>query len=177
MDSNTLERLVMDRALGELEPDVTVLLDAYLEGRPAERQATEPIARTVQFAREALAEDLPTPAASWSVERINSRLQSRERWGVAGRFARLAACVLIGVGVHMAWTGRTAMKPADQTSGGSQMIAAVTPNPGVELTGTHNAGFWSVKRVYDRAGQHKSETGRRVIWDSPLSAPRLGDST
>lgn len=54
MKIETLQALLVDRELGELPPEVTELLDAYLELTPAARQEREAMSSTVRAAREAV---------------------------------------------------------------------------------------------------------------------------
>jgi hypothetical protein len=52
MKPETLRALLVDREFGELPPEVSELLDAYLEVSPAARAEAEAAARTIGTARE-----------------------------------------------------------------------------------------------------------------------------
>lgn len=54
MKPETLDALLVDRELGELPPDVTELLDAYLELAPAARREANVMTQTVRTTREAI---------------------------------------------------------------------------------------------------------------------------
>ena len=54
MNTETLRGLLVDRELGELPPDVTELLDAYVEVAPTARAEAEATARTVSTTRNAV---------------------------------------------------------------------------------------------------------------------------
>jgi hypothetical protein len=219
MDTETLERLLMDRALGALPADAEALLAAWVSDHPEKRAVAERIERTVGAARAALAEEKPVRLPPFPVEAIGRRLAERRRWAVVGEVAGLAACVLVGIGLHAAWiaggmgnagragpggitkdaeqaitvaqsdshenaqeahrAGQESRRGADQESyalqdGGAgrgsdrQMVAG---------SGPERSGFWSARRWYERSEQRRPESGKRVIWDSPLSGPRFGDAT
>ena len=55
MKSDVLERLLIDRAAGELSPDVEELLEAHLQQEPAARREAAEIEETLRLARLALA--------------------------------------------------------------------------------------------------------------------------
>ena len=99
IDREILERLLIDRALGELSPDAEALLEDYLAREPEASEEAEEIARAADLARRAL-----TPS-----EEVDSHplppllLYGRWRilWRAGVRAAALAACLLIGVGVGL----------------------------------------------------------------------------
>jgi len=175
MDRETLERLMTDRALGGLPPDTEALLAAYLADKPAARAMSEGIEQAVAGAKAALGDPPPEQVPAFPAGAIR-RAASNRRWAFAGRMASLAACVLIGIGVHAAWMGS---KPRGVERPGP----AVVVNEGTETSpigmrsGSESPGFWSARRWYEQAGQRRPESGRRMIWDSPLSTPRIGDAT
>jgi hypothetical protein len=58
LNSETLERILFDRSLGELAPDVEALLRDYLADRPQAGRLAEAAEQTVALARRALGEEL-----------------------------------------------------------------------------------------------------------------------
>jgi hypothetical protein len=179
MDSETLERLLLDRSFGELHPDAAALLDAYLAGRSADQEIASHIARTVQATKLTLGDEALPRIKPFPTQRLMREAIAHRRWQLASRITRLAACVLIGIGIHSAWMRHSSVLNRSPTPSNSNQFAdnsqpvQIAPAP----ASSDDAGFWSVKRVYERVGQPRRDTRRRVIWDSPLSTPRLGDST
>ncbi|GMV98017.1 MAG: hypothetical protein AMXMBFR83_23700 [Phycisphaerae bacterium] len=177
MNAQTLERLLTDQAFGELPEDTAELLAAYLAEHPADRRAGEQIAAMVRSARRALNAAPPPRPQSFPADAIRQRWRTRQRWALVGRITSLAACVLIGIGVHAAWTARmTTIGPGGSVD---RIVTGPVPTPPGDTVrlAVRDAGFWSWKEVYQRAGRPRPEPARRVIWDSPLSTPKVGGST
>ena len=176
MDADTLERLLVDRALGGLPPDTEALLSAYLADRAEARALGERIGAAVLGAKAALADGEPARVPLFPADVFRERMAARRRWAVVGRVSGLAACVLIGIGLHAVWMSG----PATVVQGpGSTKIVQRTDNalPLPIAAETHRPGFWSGKQWYEKAEQNRSERNQRVIWDSPLARPRLGAAT
>ena len=157
MNSDCLQRLVMDRALDELSPDTAELLEAYLEDRPETSLEVREIEDTLSLARQVIrgpqraAAELP-PLKLDRV--ILNRRGRRARWvGVLG----MAACLMLGF-----WLGRGG--PILPTTAQSSNIG------GAEQTAED---FWSVRRLSARPATEDS-TGH-VHWSSPSAWPQLGD--
>lgn len=177
MDKDMLERLMMDQALGALPPDVEALLTAFLADRPQDQRSGERIALTVAAARRALVEPPSARLKAFPREEIDRRYRLRRRWEWAGRITGLAACILIGFGLHAAWNLRGAGSSPNPGSVGT-LVDASAPSAHRPAQGAAAVdGFWSWKQVYERAHERRREPARRVIWDSPFSAPKLGEST
>ncbi len=177
MDTDTLERLMIDRALGGLPPDAEVLLSAYLADHPDARAIAERIEETVTSAKAALADDRPAWMPPFPAETIRRGFSARRRWVFIARAAGLAACVLIGVGLHLAWTSGGVGDTTGAPPSGIRERAPFVLNRQAAAAEPQGPGFWSARRWYERTEQRRLDSGRRVIWDSPLSLPRLGDAT
>jgi anti-sigma factor RsiW len=171
METETLERLLMDRALGELSPDAETLLAAYLEhdavaaarGREFELAAI----RTRQVLRQAQPTTLPPfPAA-----RMQALNRGPRRLVLLRNVAGIAAALVLGVALGAGLDRHVA---AQRTAGASPLPAPVfvIARMGAEATGS--AGFWSVQRLYERARDAKRTQATQLIWDSPVEAPTLG---
>lgn len=192
IEPNTLERLLTDQALGALPPDAEALLATYLAEHPEARALSSRIAQTVSVARTALADPVPQippfPAGKFGGGSLLplgggclARLLSNQDRALANRaplitrLAALAACVLLGVGLHAALT---TPHPAPNQAPSQQAVALATntlpPHP--PAAEPRRPGFWSARQWYERSEQLRSEPSRRVIWDSPLTRPRIGDA-
>jgi len=165
MKTESLESLLLDRALGELAPEVEELLDAHLERDPAAACRAQALADTVQCGRRALApraEELPHPIAA---------RHARLEWSAAWSLLKLAACLAIGLGLGW-WLPRGNEQPAPEAS-----VAHMAHNAG---PGTGNPeGFrWIGKRISAGGERQLTREGRsqsryRLIWESPAKLPRL----
>ena len=175
IDPEILERLLIDRALGELSPDAEALLDDYLAREPEASEEAEEIARTADLARRALA-----PSDEVDSHALPPLLLGKRRgvlWRVGARAAALAACLLIGVGVglwfsqskqvietqvEIAWVG-TAQESAREDADGTEEV--------------NRSEIWSARRFYEAASRPARTKRARLIWDSPTKMPRLEEKT
>jgi hypothetical protein len=133
MNRETLDRLLVDRALGALDADSCELLAAYLvhDGDAAKR--AEEFALAAELARGALgaACDSPLPDGEphlppFPAARLARVERSRRRLLIITRAASLAACLLLGIAV-----GAWAVRPG--ASGPSPLIRARSASEGQSL--------------------------------------------
>lgn len=143
MNKESLDRLLVDRALGEACPELCELLDEYLAGNAdAQRRAAE-IRETVGLSRTAFEADLVPPCIG------SAGVPPRERAGL-GRFAlfvapALAACLLLGLAVGWIasrWSSDGMDEPRHLTETRWNFQPANDRRGG---------GFWSVSRVVAQA--------------------------
>ena len=185
MDAETLERLLIDRALGALPADTEALLAAYLEGEEQATTQGKVLDQTVSLARQALADAAPPDAALPPFPKAKlARAQRTRRLRLATvQAAALAACVLIGFSVG--GLGSNSLLPPEvpppperaQLSEGIRPAATVTIRPSAEITdSTYRSTFWSVQAWRERAAKDRPRRQRRLIWDSVAKWPRMGDS-
>ena len=135
MRQESIEALLIDRALGELTREVSELLEAYLESHPLEAQQAEMWERTWQAAQRATAIEVgvvPPPSRRLSAAR------TRRGWlGLRRReLLRVAACLVIGTGVGWILSGR---HEAPGVASGPR--ADATP---LALSAREEARFWSL---------------------------------
>lgn len=178
IDPETLERLLTDRALGGLPPDTEALLAVYLADRADARALGERIGEAVVGAKAVLADGEPARVPPFPADVLRARVTARRRWAVVGKITGLAACVLIGVGLHAAWVGGP--RPVVEGPGSTTWVHR-PDNTDISLrpvvAETQRPGFWSGRQWYERAEQNRSERSQRVIWDSPIRRPRIGAAT
>jgi len=91
MNNEILERLLIDRAMGQLSEDVEALLSVHLASSPAGRELAEEIAATVSLA----AEVFPSARIATPVPSPIPRLIESDR---IRRFLALAASFVVGAG-------------------------------------------------------------------------------
>jgi anti-sigma factor RsiW len=132
MNAAMLNSLLLDRALGELSPEVTALLEAYLAQHPEDARRAAEFSATMDLSRAAVA--VPTAAPRpFDVTRLQPRPPAAAQSSRRSEMLRLAACVAVGLG--LGWLARPA--PMAVTSP-SAVVPARAPDPA-----TH---FWSVAR-------------------------------
>jgi len=171
MNAETLERLMLDRALGALPPDCESLLAAYIEKDPQAAATDKEYKATVNAARGALADALPSTLPAFPARRlVDARRQYRHLRlfrGVVG----IAASIAIGFGVHAFFFPA---RSANSSHPDPIVLAqAATRNEAPADAG----GFWSAQRLYKRAEAAPQRPAKRLIWNSPLATPRPGDET
>lgn len=176
MDRKTMERLLIDRRLGELSPDTQRLLEAYLQTSPVDAATTEEIDSIIDLAAQAMRpgsalspEELPL--LSLSAPQTTSLKSQIRRGGPQVSWLRplaLAAAVLLAFYLGTRTTPRSSA-PSDRAG----VIARVIPySPG------ETGEFWSVaKYAADRARLQTSDRRSavadtaRIEWTSPLVWP------
>ena len=170
MDADTLERLMIDRAMGALPADTEALLAAYLEHQPQATTQGKALDQTVSLARQTL--DAAPPEAALPPFPV-SRLARARRMRRLRLAAALAACVLIGFG--LGGFGPQPLPPAPPEV--AQPVATMAIRPPTETIGSiDRATFWSARAWRERATRDRPSPHRRVIWDSVVKWPRIGDS-
>lgn len=165
-----IDKLLTDRALGELPPEAAWLLDRYLAEHPEYCPLSRQTEETIRLARLALSEENATGKPMSHVATVR-RVAGVRPMRLAGRAASLAACVLLGVWIGLAVGGRgdrpIAAKPEPPAVSAAGASAAM---PGAALaSGTLTPGFWSTHAWAGRAWQRVEPTGGRVVeWDGPF---------
>ena len=93
MERETIERLAVDRALGELDADTTALFEAYLADHTEAQVWAQAMSQACGRTREAIHRRTQTVA---SVPHIPTAIATRLAWGAP---ARWAAVILISLGL------------------------------------------------------------------------------
>src|ERR1044071_598 len=141
MDRFLLQRLLVDRSLGALSPDVAGLLEAWLA------RDADALRLACEFDRTALLARCAMPAAGHvrlpgfpraRLERAGTVLRLRR---IAGRVAALAACLVLGFSL-----GHVVLENRERLDATTSMIQ---PAPQGEKAGDNSEGFWSARRVYE----------------------------
>ena len=157
LDIDTAHRLSLDAALGQLTPDVRALWEAYLHEDPELARRAELDRRTVELARQALADQtpagIPEPPAPLPPFR-----HGRPVFGAAWA-AGLAAALIVGVTLGFYLAPRGGAGPAEvagptgpgEPTGGYR---TVTPAVGTaRARGCGPAAGKRGKRLPDQAGK------------------------
>lgn len=178
MKPETVEALLIDRAMGELTPEAAELLEAHLAGDPDGARRVGGLAAVVQQARQAvaLAEEAPPPLA---IARLQQARRDQRQRAFLGELSRLAACLALGLA--LGWYGRpthaaAAVAAAPVVAASPAVSAAAQPRP---LEPAQD--FWSLARLEAVQQEHQPAETRatsryRLHWDSPVKMPHLEDN-
>ena len=161
MKPESLESLLIDRALGELPPEVKELLDAHLAANPGAARQAEAWARTWRVARRAAAPEgdarlHPRPPAL-------PRRRGLRNWKAhRAELLRLAACLAIGVAT------------------GWGLFATPPASPGAPPEAGRPTTFWSTTNLmkeYGRPSEPKVRPVRYELrWEPPIRVQRVEES-
>lgn len=170
MNTKALERLLIDRELGELSPDVNGLLNAYLALSPEHADIAQSVHATIAVARRALgpeptqAPDAMPPLPTQSLMR---RLQPkpRLRWSW---HRHLAVAAGIALAFFLGSRSVPQQEPPTPTRPPMSELAITRPNPGK---------FWSFERLREAYSCRQTGSAQRIEWTTPLSQPRIGERT
>ena len=170
MDANTMERLLIDKRLGELPPDTEQLLHAYLRLAPGGEAAAAEIDGVISLASQALRQEplaAPDTLPPLSISEAVRRKRPPRSAGLSGgiRPLAMAAALVLAFLLGMRQSSVRSTASLDR----SPRIAHV-----MSVT-AEGAEFWSVaKYVSDRSAGRPSK-GDRVEWRSPLVWPQFGE--
>jgi anti-sigma factor RsiW len=175
MKPETLDALLLDRAIGELPAEVAELLETHLARDPDAARQAEKLAATIQLARQAVAMAPEQPRRPLAVERLRRVRTWQRRWSMTWGIARLAASVAIGLA--LGWYGRVLVRgpglvePAAITR--AARAFAATARPEAE---TGSRGFWSQSGVWaaaegQQAAERRATSRYRLRWESPVKMP------
>jgi anti-sigma factor RsiW len=153
MKNDVLERLLIDRAAGELSPDVEELLEAHLQQEPAARREAAEIEETLRLARLALAGQ---PAVALPGSRTSWRVPS---WAWA-----MAACFVCGLSLGI-------FSARDRSA--APRTASIPNRETAAITTADESGFWSARRLRAGMSPVTVKTENRVIWKSPVEKPEI----
>lgn len=162
MDRATMERLLIDRRLGELPPDTQRLLDAYLQFSPADAAVTEEIDAILDLAAQALRPEPPAAPKElppFSLPKpITSSPAQPTRWLALA--ASIALAFYLGTRSAQSPTA-TLDRPGD--------IVRLSP-----VSTAETAEFWSVAKFVSDRARPQTADGARIEWTSPLVWPQIG---
>lgn len=161
MDTETLDRLLMDRALGALSPDVETLVAAYLQHDENAAQRAREFGSAADAARDVLRESATVALPPFPAVRVQALERARHRLVWVRNAAGLAAAVVIGVGLGF---GLAPRPPVERPASPPSALYAAAP-PG--------RGFWSVSNLVNEAQAARRSPQARVMWESPVALPKL----
>jgi anti-sigma factor RsiW len=171
MDPDALDRLLMDRALGALPPDVATLVEAYVERDAAAAARARGFDTAASAARRVLKQDLVAPLPPFPAAQMQRLEQVRRQVRYLRNTAALAAAIVLGFALGAVFLhGSHAALPSAPAV---VSIQGIRPSPPTTSAG----GFWSSERLLHAAQAAKRTDSTSVIWDSAVSTPRLGGAS
>ena len=174
MNEETLDRLLLDRALGVSSPELDALLEAYLQRDPAAAARAGEFDTATDLAREVLKDAPAATLPPFPAAAVRQAERTRRQLVLVRNVASLAAAVLLGVGVG-AWSMResTEMQPAPAPPSAVTFVKADAAKGPVGDTG----GFWSRQRLFENLREGKRPRPTRTQWHSPVREPSFGGTT
>ena len=168
MDDQTLERLMIDDALGALSPDASELLAAHIASSPHAAERLNRWRQTTELARRASESQEPTVAPSLPP----LSLRAHPRWTRIG--LAIAAAWLLGIGVGLLVPHGPSSNPGPSPA----VIAKLTPPSSSNAPAAGVTDFWSSQRLISMATagdrNRPRAAGAQWRWTSPVRAPEIG---
>lgn len=144
MERKTIERLAMDRALGELDADTMALFDAYLAEHPEMQPWAEGMSQTCLRTREAIVEKTRAVPAKEPPREVRMHRLRAVPWRALGRWA---AVVLISLGIG-AGLGRQSKSNVPAPHSTVVQVPAAPAQVGWKrIMDAPGDGFWETKAV------------------------------
>lgn len=163
MNTETLERLLIDRHLGELSEDAECLLDEFISSTPEAQTAADAIGATLRSVTRAMKvtpnETTPLPPlASASAEFQPFVVKT----SLARRFA-LAAVIMLSF-----WLGGRVNAPLPQMNFDTdpQITQASDASP---------ENVWSLRHHSSRTNSNRNTMPTDIQWTSPVAKPLFGE--
>ena len=166
MNPDTLERLVIDRAMGELSPDVAALLEAHMKLHPQVADEVRQIEETLVLAERsfqgASQPVLPPPSFDSDVLKFPKAPTPAALW--LRMAPGLAACLIAGVLLGSGLVQHRDIRRSSQSATTSHLLVS---------TPLDESAFWSIHRLRP---QHLADAGLgrpKVSWKSPTQRPEI----
>jgi hypothetical protein len=160
MKTENLEALLLDRAFGQLGPEVAELLDEYLMQNPTVGVQAAVLRGTVEIARVAVA--LPPSTINQTPLRDFAAVQRSLEWrGLSRETLKIAACV--AVGLSLGWMARASKGVPDAVR--RTELVRIAPPPTISPA----EAFWSRKRI-EAELSHPTRRHAPLPW--PIAQPQ-----
>jgi hypothetical protein len=144
MKNETLERLLLDRALGQLAPDLEELLEEQCAMNPAAARSAEEFAEAVTWAKRVITRPVRTAVGQTDLRSSMQRENGRRLLALAASFVLGAVITFCGM---RAWMLPQRQVASAVPSARPAEIARLSPAPAVERA-VRTLPFWSHERIY-----------------------------
>ena len=168
LNPETLERLLIDRSLGAIAPDVSELIGVYLKHDAGAAGMARELDQTAVLARQSLSVRGSGSLPSFPAARLKQARRLARGWSIAGRVAMIAAGIVLGLAAGSLRYG----SPTGLGQDGQTAVSADRPTAPVQSV-ADTEGFWSARRLYERRAAESPNNVREVVWKSPIARPRL----
>lgn len=156
MNKETLDRLIIDRALGALDPDVETLLNDYLERAGISSEEHCLTHEVVRLSRNLLRTERDAALPAF---RIPTPVRDRKRRLVVLQAAGVAAMLMIGFFFGRGYSGGS--EPVSKRP----LVVAVANEPSAS-----GPGIWSINRYRKLSTSHRPASWK---WTSAVRQPEL----
>lgn len=156
MNEDILDRLMIDHALGALEPDVEALLSDYLSKEAGTQSQFSSTHEVVQLTKELLRTDVN--AGAHVFREPKRRRTELRRFILIPAIGAAAALMIIFTGMQ----DETEHSPAKK----KQTVAVVVPN----VEPSAGSGIWSTVERWETPRPRRTS---RLKWTSPVRPPQL----
>jgi len=156
MNRETLNALLMDRALEALPSDTEMLLDAYLEQNPEAAAELEQVCEVVGLAKQVLKSEHPVSLPEFRIP-LQIRRQKQRRY--LSQAIGMAASLMMGL-----WIGHKVLITPPAPMPLTAVIEEAKP-----IQGNKHSGIWSMAPE-----RHRKTSVRpsRWKWTSPIQKPK-----
>jgi hypothetical protein len=166
MNHETLERLLIDRRLGELTDDAEALLDEVLRLTPDAALVAERVDATLHLAGRAL-RTIDSPATPLPPLDSQALAIAAGRSGIStplpGRFAIAAALILTF------WLGGRMSSTIPSSDSDRESLRQIAK--GIDASPVN---VWSLGQLAARSAQARLPNSTNIQWTSPIARPQLG---
>ncbi len=169
MNPEVIERLLIDRGMGELSEDVNALLQAHLDTHPADVDAAEEIDDTIVLAWRAV-QTAPADRPATHPPFVHVVQSHRRRATLQSWTRRLATAATIALAF---WLGTYAAPPSRHPEPVAMNHAQPSPRTG----SNGSTGFWSTARLRQSITAHRPSPHPRIPWPGPLTRPHIGGAS
>jgi hypothetical protein len=150
MKPEMLETLLLDRALSELSPEVSALLDAHLAQNSAAARRAAEISATLQLARAAVVARVAAPSRALDLARLQREHRGIHSTARRTEIFRLAACLALGL--VLGWLARPSRDVVKRAPAVAALAPARATDPATQ--------FWSVAHFAREAAELQPQNKR-----------------
>ena len=166
MERETIERLAIDNALGELDADTAALFQSYLAEHAEARDWAQTMAQTCSRTREAVNKKTARIDPDHRVAGVDVHWPNTGRWWTLGRWA---AVIVVSLAIGAALGRRSRPQVSAPETVVVQAQSTATQQGWKQILSKPERGFWETKAVamlQPRTNEIPSiHPGRQGLWD------------